>query len=63
MRSHFNRSRYCKHDYSNDWFCPYVDVENECFVPTCCKCGKVKYQRLEYVGRNKKGKRIIKELK
>ena len=38
----------CKHDYSNEWFCPYVDTEQERFIPTCCKCGKIKHSRNEY---------------
>ena len=51
------------HDYSNDWCCPYFDIEQDCFIPTCWKCGKIKYQNIKYIGRRKNGSRIIKEIK
>jgi len=47
------------HDYSNEWFCPYFDFEQEIMIPTCWKCGKVKNKKFAYVGRDKKGRRIL----
>ena len=52
-----------KHDYSNEWFCPYYDIEREIFIPTCCECGKIRNQNRKYIGRRKDGSRIIKEIK
>ena len=48
-----------KHDYENEWWCPYFDTERDVMIPTCWKCGKVKYQKIKYVGRNEDGSRII----
>ena len=52
-----------KHDYSNIWWCPYYDTKREIMIPTCWKCGKIKYKNIKYIGRRKNGSRIIKEIK
>jgi len=60
------QARTCRHDYTNDLaFCPYIEYdeyEQGTAIPTCCKCGKVKGQKIAYVGRRENGSRIILDL-
>ena len=57
----YNPKFICKrHDFTN-WFCPYFDIEQEIIIPTCWKCGKVKNKKFAYVGRDKKGRRILED--
>lgn len=47
-----------KHEFTY-WFCPYWDYNKQVMIDTCCNCGKVKYQKIKYVGRDKNDKRIL----
>ena len=51
-------SKCTRHEFTN-WFCPYVDIEQERFIDTCIKCGKVKKRNIAYKGRDSKGRIII----